>query len=215
MRVQHSLVRLHGCAFVDLSVEPFWATLILHTFYLCRCTRFDTDLEDVAVPVENRIGEEGAGFKIILENFNHERFAIAAHALRSARLCIQESVRYARQRKTFGKRLIDHQVIRFKIAEMAMRVESTFAYEEQIAYQMAQKTPNSQMGGPVALLKVMASRTFEFCAREASQIFGGSSYVREGQGAVIERLYREVRGTAIYGGSEEIMLDLAMKQARL
>ena len=62
---------------------------------------------------------------------------------------------------------------------------------------------------------MQGSRTFEYCAREASQIFGGSSYVREGRGAVVERLYREVRGTAIYGGSEEIMLDLAMKRARL
>jgi alkylation response protein AidB-like acyl-CoA dehydrogenase len=96
------------------------------------------EMDDVEVPVENRVGAENAGFKIILENFNHERFAIAAHALRSARLCIEESVRYARQRKTFGKRLIDHQVIRFKIAEMVMKVESTFAYEEQVAYQMQQ-----------------------------------------------------------------------------
>jgi len=171
--------------------------------------------DDVQVPAENLIGQEGRGFRIILENFNHERFAIAAHALRSARLCVEEAIRYARQRKTFGRRLIDHQVIRFKVAEMVMKVEATHAYEEQMAYQMVQKVPNSRMGGPVALLKVMATRTFEFCAREASQILGGSSYVREGKGQIVERLYREVRGTAIYGGSEEIMLDLAMKQAAL
>ena len=59
----------------------------------------------------------------------------------------------------------------------------------------------------------MASKTFEFCAREAAQIFGGSSLVREGKGMAVERLYREVRGTAIPGGSEEILLDLAIKQA--
>ena len=93
---------------------------------------------------------------------------------------------------------------------MVMKVEATHAYEEQMAYQMVQKVPNSRMGGPVALLKViepglchsssqqlhsgqvMATRTFEFCAREASQILGGSSYVREGKGQIVERLYREV-----------------------
>ena len=73
--------------------------------------------------------------------------------------------------------------------------------------------PDSQLGGMCALLKVNASKTFEFCAREAAQIFGGSSVVREGRGALIERLYREVRATAIPGGSEEILLDLAIKQA--
>ena len=65
------------------------------------------------------------------------------------------------------------------------------------------------------MLKVLGSRTFELCAREASQIVGGSSYVAEGQGRMVERLYREVRGTAIPGGSEEVMIDLAMRQARL
>ena len=84
------------------------------------------------------------------------------------------------------------------------------------AYQFANGMPDRKMGGPCALLKVQASKTFEYCAREASQIFGGASYVRgEGQGSTVERLYREVRGTAIPGGSEEIMLDLAMRQARL
>jgi hypothetical protein len=68
------------------------------------------------------------------------------------------------------------------------------------------------MGGQCALLKVQASKTFEFCAREASQIFGGAAVVREGQGKTVERLYREVRAAAIPGGSEEILLDFAMRQ---
>ncbi len=67
--------------------------------------------------------------------------------------------------------------------------------------------------GQCALLKVQASKTFEFCAREASQIFGGSSIVKEGRGKLVERMYREVRASAIPGGSEEILLDFAMRQA--
>jgi len=69
------------------------------------------------------------------------------------------------------------------------------------------------LGGQCSLLKVTASRTFELCAREAAQIFGGNALVRQGQGKLIERLYREVRATAIPGGSEEVLLDQAIRQA--
>ena len=67
----------------------------------------------------------------------------------------------------------------------------------------------------MALLKVQATKAAEFCAREASQIFGGNSYLRSGPGSRVERMYREVRVGAIGGGSEEVMLDLAMRQAKL
>ena len=70
-----------------------------------------------------------------------------------------------------------------------------------------------KLGGPIALLKVQATQTFEYCAREAAQIFGGLAYSRGGQGEKIERLYREVRAYAIPGGSEEIMIDLGIRQS--
>ena len=70
-----------------------------------------------------------------------------------------------------------------------------------------------RLGGPIALCKAQGTQTFEFCAREAAQIFGGLAYTRGGQGEKVERLYREVRGYAIPGGSEEIMLDLGIRQA--
>jgi len=66
--------------------------------------------EDVKVPLRNLIGMEGGGFKPIMQNFNHERFVLAAKASRFARVCVEESIKYARKRRTFGKRLIDHQV---------------------------------------------------------------------------------------------------------
>lgn len=77
-------------------------------------------------------------------------------------------------------------------------------------------TPAEQrerLGGPIALMKAQATKTFEYCAREAAQIFGGLAYTRGGQGAKVERLYREVRAYAIPAGSEEIMLDLGVRQA--
>lgn len=171
--------------------------------------------DNVKVPVANLIGIENQGFSSIMHNFNHERFVLAAMANRYARVCIEEAIRYGRVRATFNKRLVDHQVIRHKIAEMARHVESTHALIEQTAYQLKMGIPAEKIGGVIALLKVQATKTMELAARESSQIFGGASYIRGGQGEKVERLYREVRVNAIGGGSEEVLLDLSMKMAKL
>lgn len=172
--------------------------------------------EDVKVPVENLIGKENQGFRVIMTNFNHERIGIVIQSIRFARVCYEESVKYAHKRKTFGQRLIDHPVIRLKLAHMARQIEASWSWLENITYQcsrMGEDEAMLKLGGAVAGLKAQATTTFEFCAREASQIFGGLSYSRGGQGDKIERLYRDVRAYAIPGGSEEIMLDLSIRQA--
>merc|ERR1719491_2585078 len=92
-------------------------------------------------------------------------------------------------------------------------IESLHDTNERVAFQYKLGVPDSKLGAQAALLKVMASKTFEYCAREASQVFGGSSIVREGPGKLVERLYREVRASAIPGGSEEVLLDLAARQS--
>lgn len=105
-------------------------------------------------------------------------------------------MRYSFKRKTFGKLLIEHPVIRLKLAHMARQVEATWAQLENITYQMTVQSYAEQsrtLGGPIALIKAQATTVFEYCAREASQIFGGLSYTRGGQGEKVERLYREVR----------------------
>ncbi|KAG0170416.1 hypothetical protein DFQ28_010815 [Apophysomyces sp. BC1034] len=172
--------------------------------------------EDVKVPKENLIGKENRGFKYIMYNFNHERMGIVIQANRFARVCIEEALKYAHKRKTFGKELINHPVIRNKFAHMIRKVEATHAWMEMLTYQVTQMPEELQplrLGGPIALCKAQATRTFEFCARESAQIFGGLAYTRGGQGEKVERLYREVRAYAIPGGSEEIMLDLGVRQA--
>lgn len=78
---------------------------------------------------------------------------------------------------------------------------------------MPKGVKDTRLGGHTALLKLQATRTFEFCAREACQVMGGIAYTKGGQGGRVERLYREVRGTAIPGGSEEIMADIGMRQS--
>jgi acyl-CoA dehydrogenase len=162
--------------------------------------------QDVRVPAENLVGAEGRGFPAIMLNFNNERLALAAGAIAYARVAMQEAIEWAQQRQTFGKRLADHQVIRHKIAEMARQVNASQAYLEMIAWRMAHgQAPVAD----ICLLKVHATLTMEFCAREALQILGGAGYMR---GTKSERIYREVRVNAIGGGSEEIMRDLAARQ---
>ncbi|MBK6582385.1 MAG: acyl-CoA dehydrogenase family protein [Pseudomonadales bacterium] len=162
--------------------------------------------DEVRVPAGNLIGTENSGFLVIMANFNNERMAMAVGMEAFARVCLEEAVNWARERRTFGKRLADHQVIRHKIAQMKQRINATQAYIQLCSRQIVDGNPQP---GDIALLKVQASETMEFCAREAMQVLGGAGYMR---GNRVERIYREVRVNAIGGGSEEIMRDLAARQ---
>ena len=165
--------------------------------------------DNVRVPIANRLGEENAGFFVIAHNFNAERLSMSVMAEASARVCLEEAVNWAQDRKTFGKRLADHQVIRHKIAEMKQRINCCQAYIQHCTREVLAGTA---VFGDIALLKVQCSQTMEFCAREAMQILGGIGYMR---GNRVERIYREVRVNAMGGGSEEIMRDLAARQFQL
>eukprot|EP00929_Paragymnodinium_shiwhaense_P003055 TRINITY_DN103459_c0_g1_i1.p1 TRINITY_DN103459_c0_g1~~TRINITY_DN103459_c0_g1_i1.p1 ORF type:complete len:413 (-),score=98.40 TRINITY_DN103459_c0_g1_i1:212-1450(-) len=193
-----------GVTVRKLPAQGWWAGNTTHV-----------DFNEVVVPTKYLIGKEGAGFKMMATVMNGERIIAAQGAVRQARMLLEESVKFARQRVTFGKRLIEHQVIRHKIAQMARRVEASQASCESLAYSMTQGATPADIGGPTALLKVDCTSALEFCAREASQILGGASYVRTGKGQLVERLCREVRVACVGGGSEEVMLDLAMRQAKL
>jgi len=165
--------------------------------------------DDCRVPVTNLVGAENQGFPAIMLNFNAERLALAAGANGFARVCLDDAIAYARERETFGKKLIQHQVIRHKLVDMAQRVEATQAYLESLAWRIDH---GDQPIADICMLKNQATQTMEFCAREALQIFGGAGYMR---GTRVERIYREVRVNAIGGGSEEIMKDLASRQLGL
>lgn len=172
--------------------------------------------DNVRVPAKNMIGEENNGFLTIMHQFNHERMMGINVINRFSRVCLEDAVRYIRVRETFGQKLVKHQVIRHKIAEMARKIEAIHANLEQLTYQMMMGAPEAKLAGPIALLKVSATKDLEFCAREASQCLGGNSFVRAGGfGERVERIYREVRVNAIGGGSEEIMLELGTKAAKL
>ena len=165
--------------------------------------------ENVKVPVDQIIGKENEGFKIIVNNFNNERIGMAAGAVGYALAAFEEAASWAKVRKTFGKNLSQHQVIQHKFAEMYRRINATVAYLEICAWNIQNGTSEA---ADISLLKVQATKMLEFVAREAMQIMGGISYVRE---CKTERIYREVRVMAIGGGSEEIMMDLAARRMGL
>lgn len=175
------------------------------------------EFDQVRVPVANLIGQENQGFGVIMKNFNHERWGFVIQANRFSRCLLEEAWLYTHKRSTFGKKLHEHPVLRWKLAEMARQVEATHHWLENLTLQLCQMPKDEAMtalGGPIALAKAHSSKVFEYCAREARQIFGGNAYTRSGLGEKVERLYRDVGAYAIPGGSEEIMLDLSIRQAQ-
>ncbi|CAE7275962.1 apdG [Symbiodinium sp. CCMP2456] len=173
------------------------------------------EFDQVKVPVANLIGKENEGFGVIMKNFNHERWGFVVQATRFSRVLLEDSWSFANKRSTFGKKLVEHPVIRWKLAEMTRQVEGIHHWLENMTFQLCQMPKDQAMttlGGPIALMKAHSSKIFEYCAREARQIFGGNAYTRSGLGERAERLYRDVGAYAIPGGSEEILLDLAIRQ---
>jgi acyl-CoA dehydrogenase len=165
--------------------------------------------DDCRVPAENLIGEEGHGFRIIMQNFNSERMGMAASCTAYARVCVEEAMAYAKERKAFGKPIAQHQVIRHKIVDMAQKVAASQAMLELLAWRLGQgESPVAE----ICMMKNQATQTMAFCASEAVQIFGGAGFMR---GIKVERIYREVKVNAIGGGTEEIMKDLASRQMGL
>jgi len=165
--------------------------------------------EDCRVPAANIMGPKDRGFMAIMDNFNYERYMMAAQMLGMSLRCYDESVAYAQDRETFGEPLISHQVIRHKLADMSAKIDAMDAYLNQVAQLMNE---GEKPVAEIAKLKFFCSSNLEWIASQAMQIFGGAGYLR---GNPVERIYREVKVMAIGGGSEEIMRDLCMKQMGL
>lgn len=165
--------------------------------------------DDCELPAEALIGPENKGFIAIMGNFNYERLGMTAGCLGMMRLCFTSALDWARERRTFGKRLIEHQVIAHKFAEISARVDLTEAYLERICWSMTQ---GDMPVAEICKAKVQATKALEFVASEAMQIFGGAAYLR---GNPVERVWREIKVMAIGGGSEEILRDLAVRQMGL
>ncbi len=159
--------------------------------------------DDCRIPAANLIGAENSGFSALTDSFNDERLGLAASSIGFARLAYEEAKVYANERVTFGKKLIQHQVIRHKLVDMAQRIEASQAYLELTAWKLDH---GLNPIADVCMLKNQATQTLAHCASDAVQIFGGAGYLR---GTTVERIYRDVKPNVIGGGSEEIMKELA------
>lgn len=154
--------------------------------------------QDVSVPLENRIGEEGEGFKITMSAFDHGRFTVASGAAGIIRACLESSVEYARTRQTFGKPIAEHQLIQEKIARMAQDYEiSRLLYLQAGWLQNAGKRSTLQ----TSYAKKFATEASFSAASDAIQIHGAYGYSDEYD---VERYLRNARGAMIYEGSSEI-----------
>ncbi len=153
---------------------------------------------DVKVPKENRIGEDGFGFKFAMETLNGGRIGIAAQALGIASGAYELALAYSKERKAFGKPIHQHQAISFKLADMATQIEAARLLCLKAAAMKDAKEDFSTMS---AMAKLYASQVANDVATEAVQIHGGYGYVKEYH---VERLMRDAKITQIYEGTSEI-----------
>ena len=153
---------------------------------------------DVKVPKENRIGEDGFGFKFAMKTLAGGRIGIAAQALGIASGSYQFSLEYSKQRKAFGKEIMHHQAIQFKLADMATKIDAARLLCLKAAWE---KDTGQDYTVSSSMAKVFASETAMWSAVEAVQIHGGYGYVKEYH---VERLMRDAKITQIYEGTSEV-----------
>jgi acyl-CoA dehydrogenase len=161
--------------------------------------------EDCRVPAHNLIGEENAGFLLIMQNFAQERLYLAGQCVAIAELAYREAVAYARDRRAFGKTISAFQVTRHKLADMASRIAAARALTGELAVRVAR---GEQVPALAEMAKNVATDACSFVCDHAVQIHGGMGYMRE---VLVERLYRDARLYPIGGGTREIMNEIISK----
>lgn len=162
--------------------------------------------DDVRVPQANRIGDEGQGFVYQMEQFQEERLFIVARSWRFLDIAIDETIDYLRVRTAFGKPLLDHQYIHFKLAEMKTQIEAVRAllYRALEAHLAGQDVTTL-----ASMAKYMIGRMSMEIPLELTQFWGGQGFMND---TFISRVYREARQTAVGGGANEVMLQVICKQ---
>lgn len=150
------------------------------------------------LPTEQLLGEEGKGFKIFMHCLDTGRIGIAAISLGLAEACLEASVKYARERKQFGKPIADFQAIQFKLADMGTKIEAA----RHLVYNAARlKDTGGPFGKEASMAKLYASEICNFCAKEAVQIFGGYGYTKD---FPVERYFRDAKVMELVEGTSQI-----------
>jgi alkylation response protein AidB-like acyl-CoA dehydrogenase len=156
-------------------------------------------LNDCEVPLENRLGQEGQGLKIALSALDGGRIGIAALSVGLAQGALEEAVKYAKQRRAFGKNIADFQAIQWMLADMHMEIEAARALLYQAAW--LKDTHPTRLGTAASKAKLFGSEMANRVAAKAVQIHGSVGYSRE---TPVERMYRDARVLTIYEGTSEI-----------
>ena len=154
--------------------------------------------QDTPVPVENRLGEEGKGFRYAMSILDTSRIIIAAQCVGIGQAALEEAVRFAQQRETFGRPIAQHQAIQFMLADMA-----TDVYASRVATMNAATLKDADLpfNDQASMAKLMASEMCQRVASQAIQIHGGVGYFKD---SPVERIFRDARVTTIYEGTSEI-----------
>jgi len=154
--------------------------------------------DDLELPVENRLGEEGQGYRIALSNLEGGRIGIAAQAVGMARAAMEIAIGYAQERKSFGKRIIEHQAVAFRLADMATGVEAS---RQLVLHAATLRSTGLSCLQEASMAKLFATETAERVCSDAIQTLGGAGYMVE---SGVERIFRAVRGAKIYEGTNDI-----------
>ena len=155
-------------------------------------------LDDVVVPAEDRLGEEGQGYRIALANLEGGRIGIASQCVGMARAALEIAVRYAHERRAFGKTIFEHQAVSFRLADMATSLE---AAHQLTLHAAALKDAKQPCLTEASMAKLFASEAAERICSDALQTLGGAGYIQD---FGVERIYRGVRGAKIYEGTNDI-----------
>ncbi len=155
-------------------------------------------LENVVVPAEDRLGEEGQGYRIALANLEGGRIGIGSQSVGLAQAALEIAVKYAHERHAFGKPIFEHQAVAFRLADMATGLE---AARQLVLHAAALKSAGRPCLVEASMAKLFASETAEKICSDAIQTLGGAGYMQD---FGVERIYRAVRGAKIYEGTNDI-----------
>ena len=166
----------------------------------------EVTFENVEVPAENRIGEEGMGFVLAMQVFDHSRPGVASGAVGVARRALEECVKYAKERETFGQPIWQHQAVGHKIADMAINIDAARLLVYQAAWMVDNCIHNPKA---VAFAKAFAADMAMKVTVDAVQVFGGYGYMKE---YPVEKLMRDVKVFQIYEGTSEIQRNIIVRE---
>ncbi|HEY1472894.1 MAG TPA: acyl-CoA dehydrogenase family protein [Pseudolabrys sp.] len=187
-----------SCFIVDTKQDGYCVRRIENKMGQQASDTCEVAFDELKVPAENRLGAEGQGYRIALANLEGGRIGIAAQAVGMARAAHEIAVAYAQERRSFGKTIIEHQAVAFRLADMATQLE---AARQLVLHAAALRSQGLPCLKQASMAKLFATEAAERICSDAIQTLGGAGYMAD---AGVERIYRAVRGSKIYEGTNDI-----------